>query len=59
MSDDTALILPDPQESSLPALMRACDQLAYVLRTDPPTDLDDAISLLSKMAAIETYLSKA
>ena len=53
-----AVVLPDPQEASLPTLVRACDQLTHLLRTDPPDDIDVCREWLDRLSAIETYLSK-
>ena len=53
-----AVVLPDPQIASLPALMLACDQMTHWLRTDPPADIAVCRDLLDKLSAIETYLSK-
>lgn len=52
------VVIPDPQEASLPTLMRACDQMTHLLRTEPPDDIDTAIEMLNRLAAIEVYLSK-
>ena len=54
----SAIVIPDPEVASLPALVLACDQMTHLLRTDPPTDIDAAVEMLARLAAIETYLSK-
>jgi N6-adenosine-specific RNA methylase IME4 len=55
---EALVVLPDPQQASLPALVLACDRMTHLLRTEPPQDLETATDLLDKMAAIETFLSK-
>ena len=52
------VVIPDPEVGSLPALVYACDQMTHLLRTDPPDDIDTAIEMLNRIAAIEKYLEK-
>lgn len=52
------VVIPDPEIASLPALVYACDQMTHLLRTEPPEDINTAVEMLDRLAAIETYLAK-